>query len=76
MKARHVQAEAVNARATLESLRIDPDQDFHALSRDQVAGLEREAKRVRYQAPKDRNGSTARYFHARLVRRAGMKGDK
>lgn len=72
MKAKHVSAEAINARATLRSLNIAVDQDFHTLNRTQVDVLLSEANRVRYQKPKNANGSRARYFFALLQRRARM----
>jgi hypothetical protein len=70
MKARHVQSELTNARATLANLNIAIGQDFHTLSSSQVDGLLTEADRVRYQKPRNANGSRARYFHARLQRYA------
>lgn len=42
--------------------------DFHELSSDDVNKLIREADARGYRAPKNANGSRARYFHAYLVR--------
>lgn len=70
MKAHHIQAERLNARGVLAALKIERGADFHALASWQVDGLLIEADRVRYQRPKNANGSRARYFHDRLQRRA------
>jgi hypothetical protein len=70
MKAEHAEAYRVNALAVLASLKIDPSQDFFTLSASQVSGLLAEADRVRYQKPKQANGSRGRYFYARLQRHA------
>lgn len=70
MKPCHVAAERLNARFTLQNLNISVGQDFFTLSSSQVDGLLREANRVKYQAPRNANGSRARYFHDRLQRRA------
>jgi hypothetical protein len=70
MKERHAAGYALNARETLKALNINVDQDFHQLSSSQVDALLAEADRVRYQKPKNANGSRARYFHARLLRQA------
>lgn len=35
-----------------------------------LVGTETKRSRLKYRAPKNRNGSRARYFHAYLVRRA------
>lgn len=43
-------------------------QDFHRLCSDDVQKLIREADAHGYRAPKNANGSRARYFHAYLVR--------
>lgn len=43
-------------------------QDFHRLNSDDVAKLIREADAHGYRAPRNANGSRARYFHAYLVR--------
>lgn len=75
MKARHIAGAALDARMVFKNLKIDPRQDFHALDNFQVCGLVEEAARRRYRKPKHANGSTARYFHAYLLRRirAGEK---
>jgi hypothetical protein len=70
MKEKHREANRTNARAIFAHLKIGLDQDFHTLSPSQVEGLLEEADRVRYQKPKNANGSRGRYFHARLQRQA------
>lgn len=70
MKPRHVQGEALNARETLRGLNTAIGQDFHTLTHSQIEALLIEADRVRYQRPRDANGSRARYFYARLQRLA------
>jgi len=50
------------------ALGIDPGQDFHTLTGQQVDALLAEAERLRYRKPKHAFGSRARYFHARLQR--------
>jgi hypothetical protein len=47
--------------------------DFHALTTAEVERLIAEANRVHYRAPKVRNGSRARYFHAKLQREASRR---
>ena len=69
-KQKHRAAERLNARETLTALSIGLDQNFHTLRSEQVDGLLREADRVRYQKPRNANGSRARYFCARLQRLA------
>lgn len=44
------------------------NEDFHRLTTDQVAGVIAAADFRRYRAPKNANGSRARYFHAYLRR--------
>jgi hypothetical protein len=44
--------------------------DFHALSSSQVDGLNHWAKAYGYRAPKNANGSRARYFFQMLARSA------
>jgi hypothetical protein len=48
--------------------------DFHALGTDSVAALLEEARERRYRRPAGANGSTARSFHAYLVRVANRDG--
>lgn len=62
-----------DARSILHTLRIPVDVDFHTLRSDAVESLVDEARKMKYRAPVNRNGSTARYFHAYLVRRATSK---
>ncbi len=47
--------------------------DFHALHSDIVARIIAEADAYGYRAPRNANGSRARYFHAHLVRTAERK---
>lgn len=70
MRQRHVEAERLNARATLAMLKIAIGQDFHTLDLIQKGKLLDEADRVKYRKPPQANGSRARYFHALLQRRA------
>jgi hypothetical protein len=44
------------------------ESDFHALNWNQVDSLLERSKVHKYRKPKHANGSTARYFHARLQR--------
>lgn len=67
---RHKAGKGLQARETLKSLKIGLGQDFHTLRSSQVDGLLEEADRVRYQKPKNANGSRARYFHDLLQRQA------
>jgi hypothetical protein len=62
----------LNAIKTFKSLNISISQDFFTLSPSQVCDLLEEADRMRYQKPKNANGSRARYFHARLQRHARL----
>lgn len=73
MKPRHIPSIRLNAQYTLKNLNIAIGQDFHTLSSAQVDALLTEADRVRYQRPRNANGSRARYFHDRLQRQAQMK---
>jgi hypothetical protein len=70
MKQRHTDAERLNARQVLTAGNIAIGQDFHTLSTSQVNHLLAEADRVRYQTPRNANGSRGRYFHDRLQRLA------
>ena len=63
-------ANRMHARAALARMAIPIGQDFHRLDSDSVAALLAEADLVRYRAPKNANGSRARYFHNLLQRRA------
>lgn len=49
--------------------RLDLTADFHALNSDTVLLLADTANTVGYRAPKNANGSTARYFFQYLTRR-------
>ena len=70
MKARHIEAERVNAWAILQSIKASVGQEFHTLSSSQVDALLVAADAARYQRPKNANGSRARYFYSLLQRRA------
>ncbi len=62
-----------DALAKLNSLHIPLDVDFHALPNDAVCRLVDAAKAEHYRKPKNANGSTARYYHARLMRAANAQ---
>lgn len=47
---------------------IPLDVDFHALPSDTVERILNAANERKYRAPRNANGSRARYFHAMLVR--------
>lgn len=70
MKPRHTEAYRAHARATLEACGIAVGADFHTLRSSQVDKLLEHAKQARYSKPRGANGSTARYFHDLLQRRA------
>ena len=59
-----------DARGVAAYYRIDLDRDFHALDSAQVERILIAADRWRYRAPRNANGSRARYFHAYLQRLA------
>ena len=48
---------------------ISPDTDYRSLSIAQIEALTARAKTYGYRKPKNLDGSTARRFHAFLVRR-------
>jgi hypothetical protein len=56
------------ARAMVSTFCIPVDRDFHALNSYQVECVIQAADSVKYRAPKNANGSRARYFHAYLAR--------
>ena len=58
------------ARGVLDACGIPVPADFHALPRSKVESLLMWADHYRYRAPKNANGSRARYFHALMQRRA------
>jgi hypothetical protein len=60
------------ARAILATCKAGADygRDFHALPYGTQSDLAEAAKFCGYRKPRGANGSTARYFHARLVRLA------
>lgn len=70
MKEQHVGSRRVDAIETLKLCGVAKNADFHTLSSSQVDALVEEAKRRKYRKPKYANGSTARYFHDMLQRRA------
>lgn len=73
MKARHIEAERLNARETLRLCGIHIGSDFHTLRSCQIDALLVEADRVKYRKPRNANGSRGRYFHDMLQRRAKFK---
>ena len=70
MKPKHRDAYRREARAALELLNIALGQDFHSLRSAQVEALLKQADQVKYQLPRNANGSRARYYYALLQRRA------
>ena len=60
------------ARQILFSREIPLDMDFHALRTSQVDEIVHAANAHGYRAPKNANGSRARYFHAYLMRAAAQ----
>lgn len=57
------------ARETLNRLGLLRERrDFHALDSDTVERLGAAARACGYRAPRQRNGSATRYFHAYLER--------
>lgn len=75
MKERHKEGARANARAVLAAANCRVGQDFHTLSSSQVDVILCEADRVRYQKPKNANGSRGRYFYAKLTREAQHDSD-
>ena len=63
------------AESLADQFRFDLNRDFHALPSDQVEGVIAAADQWRYRAPRNANGSRARYFHAYL-QRAIARADK
>ena len=61
------------AREILRRCGAEARYDFHALHSDIVARIIAEADAYGYRAPRNANGSRARYFHAHLVRTAQRK---
>ncbi len=61
-----------DARDTLRRAAI-PLVDFHALDSAAVERIIAEADAYGYRAPRNANGSRARYFHAYLTRTASRK---
>ena len=62
------------ARDILQAAHVPLCMDFHRLDSSQVAALISEADKFKYRAPKNANGSRARYFHAYVARSAGREG--
>lgn len=58
------------AREILRRLQIPVGQDFYLLPAGVALELAETAKARGYRKPRNANGSTARYFHALLQRRA------
>lgn len=73
MKSRHVAGYRLDVIETLRWCGIPEGADFHALRHEQVGKLLEAADRAKYRAPKNANGSRARYFHDLLQRRAQRK---
>lgn len=57
----------------LRACSIDLTAGFHTLRSSQVESLLAWANHYKYRAPKNANGSRARYFHAMLIRRINRK---
>jgi hypothetical protein len=53
---------------------ISKGTDFYALRFENIAALVRAAKARGYKAPRNRNGSTGRYFYEYVNRAANKKG--
>ena len=70
MRAKHKEAWRVHAQQELKWCRIPLGEDFHCLTTAQKDALEQAADRVRYQRPRNANGSRLRYYHDLLQRRA------
>lgn len=73
MKPKHVVTERMHARETLKWCGVPVGADFHTLRSSHVDKLEQAAADVRYRKPRNANGSTARYFHDLMQRRAQRK---
>jgi hypothetical protein len=58
------------AREILARCHVPLGADYHKLDSDTVEYIVAMAKGYRYRKPRNANGSTARYFHAYLQRRA------
>lgn len=56
------------ARAICNGFCIPVDRDFHVLNSQHVQNVLDAADSVKYRAPRNANGSRARYFHAYLCR--------
>lgn len=59
-----------HARNVLMACGVQIGEDFHRLRSEKVIRLVAWAKSDKYRAPKNANGSTARYYHAKLQRAA------
>lgn len=57
-----------DARAILTVCHLDGKRDFHTLRQDDVARLLVHADARKYRAPRNANGSRARYFYTYLQR--------
>lgn len=57
----------------LHRARVPADSNFHRLNSGDVCALLDEADAMRYRAPRNANGSRARYFHAFLARTAASR---
>ena len=65
------QMEREVARKILADCNVEIGQDYDRLDTDRVLAILDAAAERGYKKPKDANGSTGRYFHAYLQRRAG-----
>lgn len=63
------------ARGILARCRVAVGANFHALTSGQVESLQSEARAYGYRAPRNRNGSAARYWHEYLQRAAERPAD-
>jgi hypothetical protein len=62
-----------DARTHLKHLGIDPGENFHSLNSEKVGNLVALSKKLGYRRPRHANGSTGRYFHAHLIRKASKE---
>lgn len=59
---------AIDARAIVNVYCIPVNRDFHSLNSQHVQNIIDAANARKYRAPRNANGSTARYFYAYLMR--------
>lgn len=63
----------LTAHDILQKCSVRIDDDWFTLNTDQKLAIVEQAKKAKYSKPKRANGSTGRYFHAYLQRRAARK---